>query len=126
MCHSDHYSLVIDIKPELFKLNTNENRKQRALVTTNPKQVKQYKQEVYEQIQQEPFRSEVHRLLKKQHKIHGEDIHLINRIDSKFKQIRMQSENFLRKKLFNIIHHGQLQFILRIITINIGYLNIAP
>ena len=69
VCHSDHRSLVIDTKIEYFNLHKHENRKMKALVINTPSQVKRYKQEVYENIQRELFKSEVQLLCEKLKKV---------------------------------------------------------
>ena len=56
--------MVIDIKIDYLKNHKHENNKMRELVTNTPSQVKRYKQEVYQQIQREPFKYDVNLLIK--------------------------------------------------------------
>ena len=42
-----------------------ENNNIRQLITNTPNQVRQYKQEVYDNIKRDPFKSEVQRLINK-------------------------------------------------------------
>ena len=57
--------MVIDINMGDLKLNNNDNNNIRQLITNIPNQVKQYKQEVYDNIKRDPLKSEIQRLMNK-------------------------------------------------------------
>ena len=85
----------------------------RQLITTTPKQVQRYKQEVHDNITKEPFISDVQMLTDKLNKnsIQADDITLIDRIDTLFSTIRLNAEKHLKKKISHTTHHGQKKYI---------------
>ena len=104
VCHSDHRSMVIDINMSDIKLNNNQNNNVRQLITNTPNQVRQYKQEVYKNIQKDPLKSEIQLLAQKikNNNICGKDITLINSIDQSFSSIRLNAEKHLKNAVFHM------------------------
>ena len=78
VCHSDHRSLVLDIKTDYFKHQKHRNDKMRALIINTPSQVKRYKQEVYNRIQSGQFKSKVQLLCGKLKNDKNGERHYVN------------------------------------------------
>ena len=114
ICHSDHRAMLmaIDIQHLLYTLHHQQTITSRAINSNTPKQIKMYKQLVFDKMSKPHIKQQISELTKKLHDktLTSSDLHHINTLDQYFTTTRLDAENSIRK--YNIPHPADWSIIL--------------